>query len=234
DIVFDDPLPDVTTALTRAGDDRLLTSSSFDPSLLSILQSAAPIYRKAWWGPHHNANRKWQKTIQTLVDKYGATVMAFITTVYKMRWPVNGFHVHISAYSNWAGAYSTKGTLLVLSSLDPSTQGDYGFETIFHEGMHQWDEQIQDALIEQAKRIGKYFPGGLSHSMIFYTAGESVRRVIPNHLPYAEKFGVWQRGFGPFKVALDEVWKPYLDGHGTREEAFAELIRRTAIAPPKH
>jgi len=233
DIVFDDMLPDITKALTRAGNVKSLSGTQIDPMISSILESAAPIYRKAWWDQHHGANRKWQTSIQSLVDKHGATVMAFITTTYKMQWPANGFDVHISAYSNWAGAYSTKGNLLVLSSLDPSTQGAYGFETIFHEGMHQWDQQIQDALIEQAKRIGKYFPRGLSHSMIFYTAGEAVRRVIPDHVPYAEKFGVWQRGMGSFKVALDETWKPYLDGHGTRDEAFASVITRTAIAPPK-
>jgi hypothetical protein len=233
DIVFDDPLPDVTNTLTRARDAGSLTGFSFDPTISSILESAAAIYRKAWWDQHHSANRKWQKTIQRLVDKHGASVLAFITKAYKTQWPVNGFDVHISAYANWAGAYSTKNNLLVLSSLDLSTQGAYGFETIFHEGMHQWDEQIQDALIEQAKRIGKYFPRALSHSLIFYTAGDAVRRVIPNHVPYAERFGVWERGWGSFKDALDAAWKPYLDGHGTRNEAFAAVITRTAVAAPK-
>jgi hypothetical protein len=233
DVVFDDPLPDVTNALVRAGIAKSLSGSSVDPTISSILESAAPVYRKAWWAQHQSANRKWRKAIESLVDKHGAAVMAFITSAYKMQWPVNGFDVHISAYANWAGAYSTKGHLLVLSSLDPSTQGAHGFETIFHEGMHQWDEQIQDALIDQAKRIGKYFPRGLSHSLIFYTAGEAVRCVIPNHVPYAEKFGVWQRGMEPFKHALDEAWKPYLDGHGTRDEAFAAVITLIAVAPPK-
>lgn len=234
DIVFDDPLPDITKALTRAGNVKSLSGTQIDPTISSILESAAPIYRKAWWDQHHSANIKWQKTVRRFVDKDGATVLAFITSTYKMTWPVNGFDVHIPAYANWAGAYSTKGNLLVLSSLDPSTQREWGFETIFHEGMHQWDEQIQDALIKQAKRIGKYFPRGLSHSMIFYTAGEAVRRVIPNHTPYAEKFGVWERGWGSFKVALDEAWKPYLDGQGTRDEAFAAVITRAAVAPQKH
>jgi hypothetical protein len=88
-------------------------------------------------------------------------------------------------------------------------------------------------LVEQAKRSGKYFPRGLSHSMIFYTAGYAVSRVIPNHVPYAEKFGVWERGWGSFKDALDKTWKPYLEGHGTRDEAFAAVIMRTDVSPPK-
>jgi hypothetical protein len=69
--------------------------------------------------------------------------------------------------------------------------------------------------------------------IVTFTAGEAVRRTIPGHVPYAEKFGVWQRGLAPMKVALEESWKPYLNGHGTRDQAFAELIKRTAIKPPQ-
>ncbi len=97
--------------------------------------------------------------------------------------------------------------------------------------MHQWDDQVFEVLREQARKVNKVAPRGLSHALIFFTAGEAVRRVVPEHVPYAEKFGVWQRGLGPMKVALEEIRKPYLEGHGTRDEAFAELIKRTAIDP---
>ncbi|HKO97393.1 MAG TPA: hypothetical protein VJU86_10395 [Pyrinomonadaceae bacterium] len=36
-----------------------------------------------------------------------------------------------------------------------------------------------------------------------------------------------------FKKPLEEIWKPYLEGRGTRDEAFIALITRTAIEPPK-
>jgi hypothetical protein len=52
-------------------------------------------------------------------------------------------------------------------------------------------------------------------------------------VPYADKFGVWQRGLAPMKAALEETWKPYLDGRGTRDEAFAALVVRTAVDPTK-
>jgi hypothetical protein len=233
DLVFDAPLPAVTAALARAADVRSLSASEIDPSVGTILQRAAPIYRKAWWRKHREANRRWQKSVQSLVDRHGTAVLAFITSAYKMEWPATGFPVHVSAYSNWAGAYSTTGNLLVMASQSPSLQGLYGFETAFHEGMHQWDEQVFEALRQQATKLNKYFPRGLDHSIIFFTAGEAVRRVVPDHVPYAEKFGVWQRGFGPFKAALEEIWKPYLDGRGTRDEPLAALINRTAVTPPK-
>ena len=233
DIVFDAPLPAMTSALARAGEAKSLKGAEVDPAVAVILERAAPIYRKAWWKKHHESNQNWSKAMEILLARHGATVLAFITNAYKLQWPEAGFPVHVSAYTNWAGAYSTRGNLLVLASQSPSLQENYGFETIFHEGMHQWDVQVFEALRQEAVKVDKFFPRGLSHGLIFFTAGEAVRRVIPNHVSYAEKFGVWQRGMESFKVPLEETWKPYLDGRGTRDEAFAELIKRTAVEPPK-
>ncbi len=233
DLVFDDPLPALTNTLARARDAKSLTGFEIDPTVAGILERAAPVYRKAWWKKHHDANRNWQKAIQALVNRLGEAVLAFITNAYKLQWPAAGFPVHVCAYSNWAGAYSTTGDLLVLSSLSPGNQGSYGLEIVFHEGMHQWDKEIFAALREQAIKVSKVLPRSLSHSLIFFTAGEAVRRAVPEHVPYAQKFGVWQRGLGPMKIALEEIWKPYLNGHGTREEAFAELVKRTASEPPR-
>ena len=233
DVVFDDPLPAITSALAQAGDAKSLNGSQVDPAVATILERAAPIYQKAWWTKHHDANQNWQKAIQALLDRHGVNVLGFITNAYKLQWPETGFPVHVSAYANWAGAYSVTGNLLVLSSLAPGNQAAYGLETIFHEGMHQWDDQTLEVMIELAKKANKFAPRGLMHALIFYTAGEAIRRAVRDHVPYAEKFGVWQRGMGPFKTALEEIWQPYLDGHGTRDEAFTELIKRTAIEPPK-
>src|SRR4030095_11741691 len=127
-------------------------------------------------------------------------------------------------YSNWAGAYSTTGDLLVMASQNPEVQGLYAFETVFHEGMHQGDATVLEALRQQAIKLNNFFPRGLSHSLIFFTAGQAVRSVVPDHVPYAYKYGVWQRGMDQFRTPLQEIWKPYLDGRGTRDEAFAALI----------
>jgi hypothetical protein len=62
--------------------------------------------------------------------------------------------------------------------------------------------------------------------MIFFTAGEAVRRVAPDHTPVADAYGVWGRGMARLKAVLQETWKPYLDGRGTRDEAIAALVAR--------
>jgi hypothetical protein len=113
-----------------------------------------------------------------------------------------------------------------VSSLYEANHGTNGLETVFHEGMHQWDELADAALKQQSPQTDQRVLDKLSHALIFFTAGDAVRRVIPEHVPYADKSGVWQRGMTRERDVLNEIWKPYLDGRGTRDEAFAELIKR--------
>lgn len=238
DAIFDATMPPLTHSLVRAGEAKSLTGTDVDPAVASALQRAAPIYRKGWWTKHRQANRIWHKSIQQLVERHGADVLAFITRAYKLEWPASGYPIHVAAYSNWAGAYSTSGNLLVMASQSPDLQGLYGLETAFHEAMHQWDGPIFEVLRQEAIKQNKVFPRGFSHSIIFFTAGEAVRSVAgragePNYVPYAEKFGVWQRGMDHFKEPLEKIWKPYLNGKGTRDEALAQLVRLVGTDPPK-
>lgn len=231
DLIFDDALAVVTDRIAATGSAK--TAAGVDPEFAAVLQRAAPVYRKAWWLRHQAANRIWVNETKLLVQKYGEQVLGFITDRYQEVWPEKGYPIHVSGYANWAGAYSVTGHLLVVSSLAESNRGPGGLESVFHESMHQWDVSIQAALGKQSAALGHLVPRGLSHALIFYTAGEAVRRVVPNYTPLAESAGLWQRGLTGFKPVLDEVWKPYLDGRGTRDETFAELIRRSAAPTAK-
>jgi hypothetical protein len=227
DAVFDEPLVRVGQAVARAASADSLSGSGLEPGHASLLERVAPIYRKGWWAAHRRANVAWAEAQQKLVDQHGGAMLAFITRAYGLAWPPAGFPIQVSAYANWAGAFSTRGNLLIMSSLDPGLQGLMGLETSFHEAMHQWDDEIQALLAAEAEKQQRVAPELLSHAMIFYTAGEATRAIAPAHVPYAETNGLWrQRGLGAFKPALDEVWKPYLSGKGTRDEAFRALVAR--------
>jgi hypothetical protein len=145
-----------------------------------------------------------------------------------MTWPSDGYPIHISGYANWAGAYSTSGNLLVVSSLAPDNRGTMGLEIVFHEAMHQWDDAMIALVDAQAQRVGKSAAPGLTHAMIFYTAGDAVRRVVPGHVPYADAVGVWARGMAHFREPLSTIWKGYLDGTGTKDDALSRLIVATS------
>jgi len=230
DAVFDEPMATITHALAGAGDRAQLGGAPLDAALRAALEAAAPIYRKAWWPAHHAANLAWRDEVQRLVDRHGRTVLGFVTRAYGMEWPSGGYPVHLSGYSNWAGAYSTTGSLLVVSSLDRASRGLSGLETAFHEGMHPWDKAMNDLMFAEARRTNKRLPPGLSHALIFFTAGYAIRRIAPDHVPSADANGVWQRGMQEVKAAVEETWKPYLDGHGTRDEALAALVAKAGIA----
>src|SRR5439155_24207266 len=118
--------------------------------------------------------------------------------------------------------------IVVATNANSGTQGLSGLETAFHEAMHQWDA-VDLALRRHAQAIGKDVPAGLAHALIFFTAGEAIQRVVPEHVPVAEALGLWRSG--PFLAPLREIWKPYLDGRGTRDEALAALVARTAVSP---
>jgi len=226
DPVFDQDLIDAGTTLARAGDAASLDGSGVSPDLAVLLERAAPLYRRIWWESHEHANRARERQLDSLVNRHGARVLAFITRVYPFAWPADGYPVQLAAWVNWAGAFSTGDRHLVVSSLDEGTRDDLGLEILFHEAMHQWDNDVQRRLDAAATAAGKRIDGPLSHAMIFYTAGEAVRAAVPGHDPYAEVNGMWLRRMRPYKTILDEVWKPYLDGAGTFDDAIRRIVAR--------
>jgi hypothetical protein len=226
DAVFDRPLIAIAHALVQAGGSPNLAEAGIDQELRKSLEAAAPLYRKTWWTAHREANERWAVEIGSLVEQHGAAMLAFVSRAYQLPWPPAGYPVRVTAYANWAGAFSTEGNLLLISSLDPGTRGLPGLEITFHEAMHQWDEAVDAALRSAATKQNRTVPGQLSHAMIFYTAGEATRSIAPGYVPYAEANGIWRRGMGEFKPALDQAWKPYLDGKETRARALEALIAR--------
>jgi hypothetical protein len=223
--VFDRALYDVTNALRRASPDRAASTLQIDVAVAGALDRAAPIYRKAWWTRHRDANRKWLQSAQEPLQKYGPQILAFVTRAYQEPWMTGGFPVNMSGWSNWSGAYSTYDSLLVIATLNPGNQGLHGFEIMFHEAMHQWDEEIDARLLKIARANKLKFNDLLSHAMIFYTTGEAMKAVVPTHVPYAEIAGIWKGRMGFFKPALDAHWKPYLEGKLTLDEALLALQR---------
>lgn len=228
DAVFDAEMYEVTNALRRLATDQPAASATIDPRLAAVLDGVAPVYRSIWWPNHQAANRAWLQSQQEPLDRHGARVLAYLTRMYQEPWMTGGFPVNLSAWSNWAGAYSTRDSLLVIATSNRGNQGLHGFEIMFHEAMHQWDEEIDSRLMQIASTSGLKFDDLLSHAMIFYTTGEAMKTVVPTHVPYAEIAGIWKGRMGVFKPALDAHWKPYLEGGSSLDEALASLLKASA------
>ena len=223
DAVFDRELVGITNALRRAPGEGAAATLTIDPALAAALDRVSTIYRRAWWAQHREANRAWAQAMQDPITRYGPQMLAYVTRVYQEPWLEGGYPVNVSAWSNWAGAYSTSDSLLVVSSRNAGNQGLYGFEITFHEAMHQWDEEIDARLMKIAEANSLKFNDLLSHAMIFYTTGEAMRSMVPSHVPYAETAGIWKGRMGAFKQALDNHWRSYLEGKTTLDAALLAL-----------
>lgn len=226
DAVFDRQLSAVTNAM-RVPPAVNASALKVDPALRETLQRAAPVYRRAWWPRHQKANQDRAREYARLLERHGDAMRESITRWYEQRWPPGGFQINMSGYNNWAGAYSTDGGLIVISSLDEGTTSSLGLESMFHEAMHQWDQPMMARLSRLSKEHQTARPReGLTHALIWYTAAEAVKRQVPNHVGYAESGGMWrQKGLGSFRAGLDAHWKPYLDGNGTLDAALLALLK---------
>ena len=233
---LEEAMASVTRALAEVDDRPSLAGTSLDPALVAVLERAAPIYRKTWWTAHRAANRAWRSSAETLIDRYGSSTIEFVSKVYGAQWPASGYPIHMSGYANFGGAYSIGGAnFLIVASMTDVNDDLHGLEVMVHEGMHQWDGQMFSALAGHARALNVLVPRDLTHAMIFFTAGEAVRRIDPAYVPVADAFNVWPKQLSGaplpaqrLKPVLEEVWRPYLNGSSTRDEALAALVARAA------
>ena len=84
---------------------------------------------------------------------------------------------------------------------------------------------VDAGLKKRADALGKQLSRDVSHTILFYTVGEVVRGTVPDHVPYAIHYGVWQRGWDKSFDLLKRYWQPYLDGKASMDEALDEIVK---------
>src|SRR5262249_39989486 len=133
-----------------------------------------------------------------------------------------------SAYSSWAGAYTTVyPDRITVSTYDSDLSESGGLETLFHESLHTLDDSVRAALTAAAERHAKRLPPDFVHAVIFFTAGEVTRRELSDYTPMAERLGIWQRGgFPRYLPSLRAYWLPWIE----RRSTFAAAVDSLAAA----
>lgn len=210
--VFDSTLASTNLALALAGTSPSLPSSGIDPALAKSIEGAFELYMRAEWPADDARNQAWIAAMQPLVAKWGPEIAAEYAKRFHVAWPSRPIRVEVSRYADSVGGYTTTDPILTtMSSEDPGYAGASGLEMLFHEASHGLDgiltHDLQMAFIAKGKRE----PSRLDHAIIFYTAGELVRRRIPGYVPYAVREGVYKRGWDKYEVALRAHWQPFLD-----------------------
>jgi hypothetical protein len=227
DILFDSDMVAINNRLALLDSSPTIRSSDLDPRLIAILERAAPVYRRVWWSRHDAANHQWEARMRRLLALYGDSLATQESRTFHEPWSKVPVRVDVSAYANWAGAYTTTDpSHITVSSEDPGNQDDQGLEILFHEVLHTMDDSLASALGAAFRTEGKTLPRDPTHVFIFYTAGALTQRMMPGHVPYAAKNGLWAHvaDFARALPVLQRCWQPYLDGKIT----FAEAIQRYA------
>jgi hypothetical protein len=235
DLVFASDLIILKNRLAEWEAEATLETSGLRPQVVQTLERAAGVYRARWWEAHDRANREWIAAAAPLVREYGVELARQLAAVYDTPWPAEKIRVDVAVQANWAGAYTTLDPLRVtMSSRDARNQGWAALEVLFHEASHGIAARVRDAIARECRARNKPIPRDLWHALLFYTTGDVVRRAV--RLPasagkpgeayqtYAQRHGLYTRGWQNFERLLERYWQPYLDGRVEFERAVTRMV----------
>jgi hypothetical protein len=238
-------LGDFEDCADLSGSQQRFCNAGLDAKLTKVLEAAAPVYRAHQWRDHDRANRRWVLRVAPLVRERGVGLSQRLADIYQTQWPRHKIRVDITAYANWAGAYTTLEPLdVTISSTDPRNQGSAALEVLFHEASHGIAQPVEAAIIRECRQRDKAIPRDLWHALVFYTTGEVIRPIMASteaasgdsdggapggsaeraYKPYAFREGLYRRNWDDYLRLLERFWQPYLDGQATFEDAIARMV----------
>jgi hypothetical protein len=235
-LLFDRDLIGLRTALgaVACSDDGRDSLEGLDSDLEEALMWAMPVYRAHWWPAHRAANEAWIAERMGQLKMYETPLADRLAQAYGSTWPDERVRVDVTAYSNWAGAYTTNNpNQLTISSRD--YHGIDALEILFHEVSHAtfFEQRIFKQLANAFEPFGTDAPRGLAHSIQFATPAELLRTLLGDQLPPDHRFvGEQVSERGPRReqyAVVVKYWKPFLDGLVSRDQALhaiaAELVK---------
>lgn len=198
--------------------------------LSAVLQSAAAVYRKHWWPAQNDSNESWIESQKDRVQDLGPRLASAMTRDLHEQWPAMPIRVDVCYYVVALGhANTTLPPHITFSSSGSSNQDLIGFELLFHEASHTYADTIINALSAEGRRQHKDV-GDLWHSVLFYTSGVELRRLLPvpeeaGFTPYAYRYGVYNGGNWPkYRSVLETDWQAYLDGKTSFDAGIQGMV----------
>ena len=230
DLLFDEGMVAIKTALRRAEKQETLAGLGLEPALAAVLERAAPVYRRHWWPQHDRDNRAWIAAVEPALAAHGPALARAVPAAYGRTWPAQPIDVDLSVQAGPFGAYTTSGppTHVTISSQDPRYRV-CALEMLFHEASHAWDDVPTQGIARAAAAQGKTSPRQLWHAVLFFTAGELTRRELAasgdeDYVEHALRSGAYDRACGGCRPLLAKHWGPRLDGRASVEAALAALV----------
>lgn len=207
-------------------------------NVVAALSEAAPVYRAHWWAEQDRENRAWIDAVKPLIHDMGSDLATRLVRVYQRPWPSSRLRVDVSWFAGPEGSYTTLiPPHITIASHDSRNQGLFAFEMLFHEASHTLADGVNAAIERRCRDLGKPIPRDLWHALLFYTAGELVRREVASspqlagtsgaaaiYTPYAIRNGLYDHGWNDYEVALENFWQDYLDGKLSFDTAIARVV----------
>ena len=225
DLLFDARLSDIKHHFAR-GDRSTYTLASEHEA---ILQRVAPVYVRHYWPAHDKANQAWIDATVAKMKTAAPGMIKEIERLYGVPWFTSPVRVDAVWVGNRQGGYTTVNPAhAVISTSDPEHKEWASVEIVFHELSHQTvlplQEEINKALGADAKQHRD-----LWHVVQFYLTGAAVQRTLKargiEYTPYLYSTGLFDRAWGQYRPAVEQVWSQYVEGKITRAEAIGRTVR---------
>ncbi|MEX2527101.1 MAG: hypothetical protein WEA09_05635 [Gemmatimonadota bacterium] len=203
-----------------------------DPEIRSTFEAFMPTYRKYFW-PHHQVMAEaFVAKLSADLSAHGPALLAATAEELDATWGDAEYLTYVSAYANWAGAFSND-NILFLRPSDPDFAA-HALEIFVHETAH--GEPIGNTLRPAADAA--LAAHGLEndrfwHYLQFKATGEAAKRVLGNeYVPYARAAGLADRSDTKIWYdALDAVWERY-DSLEEQAMAAAAIVAAANASRP--
>lgn len=228
-----DEMNQIKVALSVEDTRQSVRGLALPAALSAVLERAAPAYARTIWPVHERANRLWIRQTAALDTAFGEQIEGTIERQLRRAFPARIRVDAVFDTGTYEGAYTSDQPQ---QAIIPSNRADYqGFaalEMLYHEATHTGViDSVVEALDARLKVTGRSSESMLWHAVHFYTVGEVVKDVLKQraniaYLPYADQGGLFNRAWGDFVPLLSTIWRPYLEGQSTFEDAANAMVDR--------
>ncbi len=199
-----------------------------------IRMAATPAYEACRWSLQDAENRRWIDKLIPQLSAHESAITGRLEQLYQTPW--HGLPIRIDIVSAalpvGANTFDNPPHSLISSSIEDSDQ----LEIVHHEASHtlmRREDPMQQALAKAARELDIELPRDLWHVVLFYTTGETVRRILeaagePGYTPYMYRYNLWNGRWGKYRNAIEKTWPAYLDGQRTLSQAASDLLRALA------
>jgi hypothetical protein len=206
----------------------LATLTDVPADVRTILEGAAPVYRRTRWPDDERAAQALRARLAPMLERHGVALAKAHSRAYAVPWPKTPVRVDITPYAGPTAAYTVlEPTHITIASGDRRHEGDVVLEILFHEASHGLVDRVEASLARAGAAQHKTVPPQLWHEVLFWSTGEIVRRELGSgYTPYAYKNGLYEHG-DDWQVGerlLTRTWRAYLDGRTSLDATIDAIV----------